>query len=353
MDHHTNVAANYHKKDFSSCLKLIDKAPRGIRELSHYRVLKASCLVNLGNKINEAHRLLDGVIATETENAFAYYVKGLAFMHERKFREAAEFFDKAIKHDKTGSMQKASEMKDEAIKMMANDGVGGNKENIVSDAMVEEEKPTMNIKTNLTTTMTAVATKAAAKVIEVGKVQEEKKPQDDLKTCNICSKSFTKAYSLTRHKAVHTGNRPFKCANCNYAFIQKSDLKRHEVTHTDEFNFKCTFCTRVFQTKKSLQGHQLVHSSDRPHDCKVCSKTFKLESMLKFHQNLHKPEKDFSFKCDTCGKTFPTKTHINSHIKAHFNAKLFACNLCKFTYSTIARFGHHFREFHVIGKGNV
>lgn len=358
MDHHANVVANYQKKKFSSCLSLIDKAPRGIRETTHYKVLKASCLVNMGQKVIAAHELLVEVIAKEAENAFAYYVKGLAFMHQKNFQEAIASFNKAIKHDKTGSMQKAREMKDEAIKMMTSDGVGGNNESIVSDAK-KEKKSTKSANDNLPTTMTA------AKVMEVGKVEEKKKSEANLKKCNICSKTFTKTSSLVRHKALHTGDRPFKCADCDFAFVQKSDLKRHGATHkgtplkfrgsvrASVQSFSCSTCNKTFKTKENLQGHQLVHSSDRPFKCTLCSKNFKLESLLKVHQNSHKPANEDPFQCDWCGKTFPTKQNIDSHITTHFNAKLFACNLCKFTYSTVVRFGHHFREFHLIGKGNV
>lgn len=354
MDHRTKVFEFYQKKDFSSCLGLIDKAPMGIRESTHYKVLKASCLVNLGKKINEAHQLLDGVIAKETENAFAYYGKGLAFMFQKNFEEAIDFLDKAIEHDKTGSMQKAREMKDEAIKMMTtSDGVVANKENIVTDGE-KEERQTKSARTKLSTTMTTATTAIKVnQVIEVQEKEKTKKPNDKSKICSICSKSFTKTFSLNRHMALHTGNRPFKCTQCELSFVQKSDLQRHEATHKDEYNHECKTCLKTFKTKKNLQGHQLVHSTVHSFQCKLCPKTFKLESLLNFHQNLHKSPKDEPFACDICGKTFAEKLYINAHIRTHFNSKLFTCNLCKFTYSTVSRFGHHFREFHVIGKGNV
>lgn len=353
MDLHAKLCDDYQKKDYSSCLRLIAKAPKGIREIDVYRVLKASCLVNQGTKINEAHQLLDGVIAKETNNAFAFYAKGLAFMHQKDYKEAVNFFDKAIEHDRTGSMQMAKQLRDDAIKTMTNDEVGGaNKENMMSDTKQEISHSENKL---LTTTMTTVMATTVAEVNKVSKVQEENKPQDETNTCTVCSKSFNKKFSLIRHMVSHTGERPFVCDHCDQAFTQKFDLKRHETIHSDEFNFECPTCSRKFRTKKTAQAHQSVHKDEPPFKCALCQKTFKLEKFLSHHQKIHEkaPEKQPNFECDVCGKKFLAKTYIESHIKSHFNTKLFTCNLCKFTYSTITRFGNHFREFHIIGKGNV
>lgn len=57
--------------------------------------------------------------------------------------------------------------------------------------------------------------------------------------CDMCDKSFTRAYNLRSHQRTHTDERPFVCTTCGKSFARQHDRKRHEELHTGKKLFIC------------------------------------------------------------------------------------------------------------------
>ncbi|XP_023706773.1 gastrula zinc finger protein XlCGF7.1-like [Cryptotermes secundus] len=115
-------------------------------------------------------------------------------------------------------------------------------------------------------------------------------------TCNVCKRSFTGRAKLENHIRVHTGERPFSCELCKQRFTQLHNLYRHRKVHNGERPFSCEVCKKAFAEKYTLQKHLRMHSGERPFSCKVCKKTFANISNLNIHLRIHSVQRPFSCK---------------------------------------------------------
>jgi hypothetical protein len=48
--------------------------------------------------------------------------------------------------------------------------------------------------------------------------------------CPDCNRLFTNSSNMTRHRRIHTGDRPYLCEHCNLAFGNSSNRRKHERT---------------------------------------------------------------------------------------------------------------------------
>ena len=139
----------------------------------------------------------------------------------------------------------------------------------------------------------------------------------------VCSKTFSKPWSLVVHMRMHEDVRPFDCGLCDQTFRQKTHLKRHEKTHgileqifskvlvlvhkSTPIIFIALFFFLVLdmplvdmplvqENDEQLEQHhgksvmdvvENVNTSVRLLNCGICLRVFKTQALLKEHMFVH------------------------------------------------------------------
>ncbi|XP_045503658.1 zinc finger protein 391-like [Colias croceus] len=136
-------------------------------------------------------------------------------------------------------------------------------------------------------------------------------------SCSLCSKSFTRIYSLRYHMATHSDFRKHLCPKCGKAFFTYNGLSQHLRSHRETAQFKCGFCNKTYKSRQSLKEHfRVAHSSNRKlFVCVTCGKRFTAKSTLVMHTKTHTGQKEFA--CSLCPKTYTRASYLRAHAHIH------------------------------------
>ena len=106
--------------------------------------------------------------------------------------------------------------------------------------------------------------------------------------CTQCDKPFSTPHGLEVHvRRSHSGDRPYACDICSKTFGHAVSLSQHRAVHTQEKSFTCKQCGKSFKRSSTLSTHLLIHSDTRPYPCQYCGKRFHQKSDMKKHTYIH------------------------------------------------------------------
>ncbi|KAK3927932.1 Zinc finger protein 569 [Frankliniella fusca] len=149
--------------------------------------------------------------------------------------------------------------------------------------------------------------------------------------CPDCGKGFRSPRDMAEHRRLHTGEKPFICAECGMTFKRSQNLEHHtKGMHTNERNFVCPECGKRFISNADMQRHVRHHHLDgaRTYLCPECGHKLSSLYKLKMHvQSRHTGERPH--QCDLCGAGFVARSDLNKHVAGkHRKEHPYACSAC-------------------------
>ncbi|XP_078663195.1 uncharacterized protein LOC144906617 isoform X1 [Branchiostoma floridae x Branchiostoma belcheri] len=178
-------------------------------------------------------------------------------------------------------------------------------------------------------------------------------PNQKRYTCEQCNTAFSTPTNHKRHMRIHTGEKPYKCAelDCGAAFSQSTHLKEHMRIHRGERPYSCTFCDKKFTQSTGLRRHIRLHTGERPYICTVCQETFNRQRTLKIHMsNKHEGKK--LFMCNICNKGFNYSESLKEHQVIHGGNRPYKCEHCGLGFNNKKNMAKHVKKLHECSPGD-
>ncbi|XP_047528453.1 zinc finger protein 1 isoform X1 [Vanessa atalanta] len=115
-------------------------------------------------------------------------------------------------------------------------------------------------------------------------------------TCSQCRGAYPTREQLERHETLHSpstqvDNIKYSCKICHKSFANVYRLQRHMISHDESAGlrkFKCNDCDKAFKFKHHLKEHLRIHSGEKPFECANCGKKFSHSGSYSSHMTSKK-----------------------------------------------------------------
>lgn len=166
--------------------------------------------------------------------------------------------------------------------------------------------------------------------------------------CDKCKKVYTTSSNLRYHiEKAHEGTtrmRLLRCPHCPERFVEHFRKLRHlKDVHGITFSFECEICKSTFPTRRALTMHTNKYHTQKT-QCEICKKSFSCVTVLKKHMMSHTGERNHI--CTLCQKAYRHERSLKQHMGVHGPDWKFACSECGRGFSNRNDFNKHVKEWH-------
>lgn len=167
-------------------------------------------------------------------------------------------------------------------------------------------------------------------------------PRPKRHQCSICLKAFARPWSLSRHRLVHSTDRPFVCPDCGLAFRLASYLRQHRRVH-GALSLLAPLPTAGKKDDKASGGRNSGKGPEGGEGAECGAAPEGGES----GQNggdvapARPPAGEPRFWCTECGKGFRRRAHLRQHGVTHSGARPFQCVRCQREFKRLADLARH------------
>lgn len=164
-------------------------------------------------------------------------------------------------------------------------------------------------------------------------------------SCDVCSLSYKSTTAYEKHKKMKHGKdaERFICSKCGKEFKDRQLLKNHGRSHLpDDLKLKvpCTKCDKKFVNNHCMKIHVMrIHEKCAIFTCETCSKTFVTRSDFNWHRDKHTNERNF--ECDICKQMFKSSNSLRIHKRRHLNENKYICKQCGKEFNSSAALSNH------------
>uniref|UniRef100_A0A8D0GA31 Zinc finger protein 653 n=1 Tax=Sphenodon punctatus TaxID=8508 RepID=A0A8D0GA31_SPHPU len=82
--------------------------------------------------------------------------------------------------------------------------------------------------------------------------------------------------------------------------------------------FTCETCGKSFKRKNHLEVHRRTHTGETPLQCEICGYQCRQRASLNWHMKKHTSDVQYNFTCEHCGKRFEKGDSVKFHkLKSH------------------------------------
>ncbi len=195
-----------------------------------------------------------------------------------------------------------------------------------------------------------------SKILPFSDSSDDEDDSEPVFVCKLCGDFFDTESSMASHigqkhpeKAANRTTE-HKCEHCELVLKTGNSLRyhifiKHTPSHLQSSKHQCDVCGKKFPSKGKLTTHLSQSHRPKSFQCTDCDSAFTSDKQLKEHILSKHVVKEYI--CEECAKVFDAAHKLNTHVKVtHQNERKFACDECDYRFLTRHSLDKHKKSVH-------